>query len=141
MARDSINSKGWNWWSRHSPIDESLQNHVIKFEPYPGKNWISFKLCTRSVVIMGFHFFKIIVSDRWGKNWRRAKRGGWETNEEAFSLFMGRIRDTLTWVFLMKWEKVVNCLRYIKGRTYRTWFLLEIFLYFCCALIALFWCT
>lgn len=37
MARDSVNSKGWNWWGRHSPINESLQNHIIKFEPYSGK--------------------------------------------------------------------------------------------------------
>lgn len=31
------------------------------------------------MVIMGFHFFKIIVSDRWGKNWRRARHGGYFT--------------------------------------------------------------
>lgn len=141
MARDSINSKGQNWWGRHSPIDESIQNRIIKLEPYPGKIEFHLKLCSRSMVIMGFHFFKIIVSDRWGKNWRRARRGGRETNEEAISLFMERIRDTLTWVCFMKWEKVVNCERYIKGRTYQMCFLIEVFLYFCCAHIILFWCT
>lgn len=54
------------------------------------------------MVIMGFHFFKIIISDRWGKNWRKARHAGWETNDEAISLFMERIKDTFTWVFLMK---------------------------------------
>lgn len=35
-SRDSENSKGQSWWVRQSPIDESLQNHAVESESYPG---------------------------------------------------------------------------------------------------------
>lgn len=62
MTRDSKNSKEHNWWGRHSHIDKSFENHVIKSKPHPRINGILFKLYSRSMVKIGFYFLKVMVS-------------------------------------------------------------------------------
>lgn len=91
MARDSENGKRWNWWGRHSHIDKSLETHVIKSEQYPRINGISFKLYSRSMVRMDFHFLKITISD-----------GGGRQLEEGQEW---RIGDQLGNYLIVSWER------------------------------------
>lgn len=42
----------------------TLKNSVIKAEPYAKRNEIPFKFPSRNVVIVDFHFLKIILSNR-----------------------------------------------------------------------------
>lgn len=55
------------------------------------------------MIMMDFLFLKITLSDRWGKNWRQSRNGGWRDQSGGFFQCLTRkIMDILTSVFVME---------------------------------------